>query len=161
MATTSIASLNALSMNFGWSQLPPNSTVVDMGGSQGRVSIHLARKFTHIHCIVQDLPEVVEGAAEKLPEDVRGRIQFVSHDLFTEQSVRMAEGYLLRYVLHDWKDRYCVQMLRNLVSCLKAGAKVVIQDHLLPEPGTMILLQGNADAVSGPTPQICMLGILK
>ncbi|PYI03401.1 putative O-methyltransferase [Aspergillus sclerotiicarbonarius CBS 121057] len=140
MATTSTASLDALSSHFDWNQLPSNSTVVDLGGSQGHVSVHLARKFPHLRFIVQDIAEVVEGATDKLPDDVKGRVEFIAHDMFEEQPVR-AEVYLMRYVLHDWQDKYCVEILRNLVPSLKAGSKVVLQEYLLPEPGTMTLLQ--------------------
>lgn len=141
MAATSTASLDALSTHFSWSELPPNSTVVDLGGSRGHVSIHLSRKFSQLCFVVQDLPEVVKGAADSLPEDVQGRIEFLAHDMFTNQPTQGADVYLLRYVLHDWPDKYCIDVLRKLIPSLKAGAKVVIQDHLLPEPGTMTLRQ--------------------
>ncbi|KAK4548666.1 hypothetical protein LTR36_009577 [Oleoguttula mirabilis] len=142
MATTSPASLDALSTHFEWAQLPANSTVVDVGGSRGHVSQHLAQKFPQLSFIVQDLPEVIEGAKDKLPETVdKGRVDFIAHDMFTAQPVQGAAVYLLRYVLHDWQDKYCIEILRNLIPSLKAGAKVVIRDHLLPEPGTMALLQ--------------------
>ncbi|QKX58069.1 uncharacterized protein TRUGW13939_05190 [Talaromyces rugulosus] len=151
MATTSTASLEALSTHFAWSELSPNSTVVDLGGSRGHVSIYLAQKFAHLRFVVQDLPEVVKGAADTLPEDVQGRIEFSAHDMFTNQPTQGADVYLLRYVLHDWPDKYCIDVLRKLIPSLKAGAKVVIQDHLLPEPGTMTLRQEmnmrNMDAI--------------
>jgi trans-aconitate methyltransferase len=142
MATTSKASLDALSTHFPWSDLPANSTVVDVGGSKGHVSIHLARSFPDLQFVVQDLPEVIDGAAESLPEDVSPkRFRFEAHDMFQEQPLKGAGVYLLRYVLHDWGDKYCIDILRKLVPSLKPGARVVIQDHLLPEPGTMTLLQ--------------------
>ncbi|OKL61699.1 hypothetical protein UA08_02177 [Talaromyces atroroseus] len=142
MATTSKASLDALSTHFPWSDLPANSTVVDVGGSKGHVSIHLSRSFPDLQFIVQDLPEVIDGAVKSLPDDVSpGRVQFVAHDMFEEQPLKGADVYLLRYVLHDWGDKYCIEILRKLVPSLKPGARVVIQDHLLPEPGTMTLLQ--------------------
>lgn len=113
--------------------------------------MHLSRLFPHLHFIVQDLPEVIDGAADSIAaaaaaaagdDDIpRGKIEFLAHDMFEEQPVKNADVYLLRYVLHDWGDKYCVEILRRLVPSLKPGAKVVIQDHLLPEPGTMGLLQ--------------------
>lgn len=146
MATTSKASLDALSTHFAWSELPASSLVVDVGGSKGHVSLHLARIYTHLKFIVQDLPEVIYGAADQLQssEDnnaLKDRIEFVSHDMFEEQPVKNADVYLLRYVLHDWGDKYCIYIIRNLIPALKNGAKIVIQDHVLPEPGTMGLLQ--------------------
>lgn len=142
MATTSKASLDALATHFPWPELPANSVVVDVGGSKGHVSVHLARLFPQLHFIVQDLAEVVEGASLTLHEEIsHDRLKFMAHDMFTEQPVSGAEVYLLRYVLHDWGDKYCVEILRKLIPGLKHGAKVVIQDHVLPEPGSMGLLQ--------------------
>lgn len=147
MSSTSEASLQALASYFDWGSLPKGSTVVDIGGSQGHVSRYLADKYQNLRFIVQDLEEVIEGAAEKLKtqsnsqEDSKPRISFLTHDMFTPQPVKHADVYLFRYVLHDWSDKYCVNVLRQLIPALKVGAKVVIQDHLLPEPGSLGLLQ--------------------
>jgi hypothetical protein len=141
MSSTSKGSLDALAGYFDWAGLPKNGTVVDVGGSRGHVSAHLAERFPHLKFKVQDMPEVVKGAEEVIPSNVAGRVSFMSHDMFTEQPVRNADVYLLRFVLHDWPDKYCVKVLKELVPALKRGAKVVIQDHLLPEPGTLGLLQ--------------------
>ena len=141
MSSTSTASLNALISYFDWSSLGSNSTVVDIGGSQGHVCVHLAQEFPHLRFIVQDMHEVIEGAEAKIPKDVKDKIEVTVHDMFTEQPVKGADVYLLRYVLHDWPDKYCIKVLQELVPSLKKGAKIVIQDHLLPEPGTVSLLQ--------------------
>lgn len=153
MATTSKASLDALSTHFPWSDLPATggsrSLVVDVGGSKGHVSLHLARIFPDLKFIVQDLPEVIDGAANQplpsLTQDddaaIKDRIEFVPHNMFEEQPIKDADVYLLRYVLHDWGDKYCIDIIRNLVPALKRGARIVVQDHVLPEPGTMGLLQ--------------------
>jgi hypothetical protein len=141
MSSTSTASLEALVSYFDWATLPSGATVVDVGGAQGHVSFHLARKFPHLNFVVQDMPEVVNGAEAKIPEDLKGRVSFLGHNMFTDQPVKDAHVYLLRYVLHDWPDKYCVKILQRLIPALKKGTKVVIQDHLLPEPGTLALLQ--------------------
>lgn len=141
MSSTSLASLNALSSYFDWSNLPMNSSVVDIGGSQGHVSLHLAQIYPSLRFTVQDLPEVVEGAEEKIPKVFKERVQIMKHDMFTEQPMKGADVYLLRYVLHDWSDKYCIDILRKIIPALKRGSKVVIQDHLLPEIGSVTLLQ--------------------
>ena len=42
-------------------------------------------------------------------------------------------------ILHNWSDKYCVKILRNLIPALKQGAKVVINDHVIPAPGVLSL----------------------
>ena len=141
MSSTSLASLNALCNYFDWKSLPENSTVVDVGGSQGHVSFHLAENFPHLRFVVQDLARVVEKAHQKIPANLKGRVKFMAHDMFTHQPVRDADVYLFRYVFHDWPDKYCLKILRMLRSALKKGARVVIQDHILREPGEASLLE--------------------
>ncbi|KAF1980465.1 putative O-methyltransferase [Bimuria novae-zelandiae CBS 107.79] len=141
MSSTSQASLDALATYFDWAGLPPGATVVDVGGAQGHVSVHLARRFPNLNFIVRDLPEVIEGAQDKIPEDIQGSVRLEGHDMFTPQPKEYADVYLLRYVLHDWPDKYCIRVLENIVPVLKEGAKVVLQEHVLPEHGTLGLLQ--------------------
>ena len=65
----------------------------------------------------------------------------MSHDFFTIQPVKDADVYLFRWIFHNWSDGYCIKILRNLVPALKNGAMIVINDNVLPEPGTMGLWQ--------------------
>ena len=61
----------------------------------------------------------------------------MEHDFMTEQPVKGADVYLIRWVLHNWSDKYCLRILRNLIPALKNGARIVIQDNCLPEPNTL------------------------
>lgn len=63
-------------------------------------------------------------------------------DMFEEQELKGADVDLMRFVLHGWPDEYCVRILKAMVPALKKGARVVVQDHMLPEPGTLGLLDG-------------------
>ena len=121
---------------FDW-DVVKDGTVVDVGGSHGVVSIELARRFSSLHFIVQDREEVVAESSQMVPEDVADRVTFMAHDFFTEQPVKNADVFFFRWILHNWSDKYCVRILRALIPALKPGARVLIQDILLPEPGTM------------------------
>lgn len=141
MSSTSQASLNALAEYFQWSALPSGATVVDVGGSQGHTSLHLARSFPALSFVVQDVAEVIEGAHGKVPEDLADRVILVVHDMFKGQPSIGADVYLLRYVLHDWSDKYCIRIIENIIPALKKGARIVLQEHVLAEHGTLGLLQ--------------------
>lgn len=122
--------------SFDW-DVVKNGTVVDVGGSHGVVSIELARRFPSLRLIVQDRDEVIAGGSSMVPEDVADRVTFMAHDFFEEQPVRNADVYFFRWIFHNWSDKYCVQICRALIPALKPGAWLLIQDILLPEPGTM------------------------
>ncbi|KAJ4288375.1 hypothetical protein N0V90_011609 [Kalmusia sp. IMI 367209] len=141
MASTSQASLEALANYFDWAGLPDGATVVDVGGAQGHASIDLARRFPGINFIVQDIAEVIHKAQDKVPGDVSERVRLFAHDMFTAQTKDGADVYLLRYVLHDWPDKYCIRILENIIPVLKKGSKMVVHDHVLPDHGTLSLLQ--------------------
>ncbi|KAK8136213.1 O-methyltransferase [Apiospora sp. TS-2023a] len=117
--------------------------VVDVGGSQGFVSIALARQFPNMEFVVQDLQPVVESAKNAVPADVSSRVQLMVHDFMTEQPVKGADVYFFRWILHNWSDKYCIEILRNRIPALKKGAKIVINDNVLPDPGVMSNWQEN------------------
>jgi hypothetical protein len=110
-------------------------TIVDVGGSHGSVSIPIVRKYPGLRCIVQDLPAVVDVAKKSLPDDVQSRVQFMAHNFFAEQPVRDADVYLLRWILHDWSDQYACKILRALIPALKNGARILVHEYVVPEPG--------------------------
>ncbi|KUJ22193.1 putative O-methyltransferase [Mollisia scopiformis] len=109
--------------------------VVELGGSQGMMCFDLARYSPKMKCISQDLPDVVAGV--EVPEDLKGRVEVVAHDFFTEQPVKNADAYLFRWIFHDWSDKYSIRILRKLIPALKHGARIVTGKVCLPEPGSI------------------------
>jgi hypothetical protein len=111
-------------------------TVVDVGGGLGHISRALA-EHTHPEAksatfIVQDLPDIVAAGQSILPEQLQGRVSFQAHDFFTEQPVQGADVYLLSSVLHDWPDKYAARILKALVPACRTGARIVINERLVP-----------------------------
>ena len=143
MSTTSTAGLEFLSTAYPWASIKDGGIVVDLGGSQGHVSAFLAEKFPSLQFIVQDLPEVIsdKNPTYQVPESVAHRVKLMAHDFFTEQPVKDVDVFLVRYTFHNWSDAYCVKILKNLIPAMKPGTKVVINDHLMPEPNTLPLLK--------------------
>ena len=90
---------------------------------------------------MQDLASTVDNAASSLPPELSDRVEFMPHDFFREQPVKGADVYLFRWIFHNWSDDYCIKILRSLTPSLKKGAIIVINDNVLPEPGTMGLWQ--------------------
>ena len=124
--------------NYPWGEIGP-CTVVDVGGSVGPTSIALAKRFPGLECIVQDLPATIVGCA--VPPELEGRLKFMAHDFFTEQPVRGADIYFFRWIFHDWSDEDSARILRCLIGALKPGARVLIQDQVVPEYHTSSLYE--------------------
>ena len=126
--------------SFDW-KLLDNGTVIDVGGSHGVVAIELARKFPSLRFVVQDRAEVIMECSHQVPKDVAHRVEFIAHDFFTEQPIKNADVYFFRCVFHNWADQACIKILKALIPALKVGARVLVQEILLPEPGTMSAYQ--------------------
>ncbi|KAL2799532.1 S-adenosyl-L-methionine-dependent methyltransferase [Aspergillus keveii] len=119
---------------YDWSALDvPGAVVVDVGGGQGGVSQALAGATAHLRFVVQDLEGTVLEGQRILPRHLQGRVTFQAHDFFTPQPVKHADVYFFRYILHNWADKYAVQILRNLIPAMKAGSHVIIYEFLLPD----------------------------
>lgn len=127
---------------YPWEQ-HSGGTVVDVGGSQGFVSVALARKFPSINFIVQDLEPVITDAhaQENLASDIASRVSFMIHDFFMPQPVS-ADVYLFRWVFHNWSDTYCIKILRCLIPGLKPGSRIIVNDSVLPNPGASEMPKG-------------------
>lgn len=127
----------ALTKGYDWSSIDAKGgTLVDLGGANGHVAVAVARVCPKMHCIVQEIPEVVAKAKYELPDDVTDRVSMVAHDFFRPQPTS-ADAYLFRQIFHNWGDKHCISMLKALVPALKPGAKVIVNDLVLPPPGVL------------------------
>jgi hypothetical protein len=121
---------------YAWDRHAKGS-VVDVGGSHGVIAFRLAEKYPEMKITVQDRPEVVASA----PKSEKGQVEFQAHDFFTEQPVNGADVYFFRWIFHDWSDKYCIAILRALIPALKKGSRVVMMEHIVPEPGVLTPFQ--------------------
>lgn len=95
----------------------------------------VAEKHPEISFIVQDRPQVIQGAKEQLPN-----ITFEAQDFFLEHPIKDTDVYLLRQILQNWSDAYASRILRALIPALEvSGGAMVIMEQILPEPGMVSL----------------------
>ena len=109
---------------------------MDVGGSRGFQCVAIAQSFPDLHFVVQDLPDMIDGAQNAVPTNVEARISFMEHDFFTEQPVS-ADIYLFRIIFHNWSDANVIKILKATVPAMQSGARVVVNDYLIPEPGIL------------------------
>lgn len=129
--------LQHLINGFPWESIDrSDAIVVDIGGGAGFVCHKLAEATQRMKLVVQDLPIPVKLGREQLPAAAkwRDRVQFMVTDFLTQdQPLIGADVYFFRWILHNWSDEYCVQILRRVAPAMRAHSKVVIYDYLLAE----------------------------
>ena len=118
--------------NYDWKNVVGSGFVVDLGGNRGQIAIPLAERFPALNVLVQDLDNVVDGAEDLVPANVKGRVKFMAHDFFTKQKVR-ADVYYIMWCLHNWSNAYAIKILRCLIPVMENGTRVVIHDSCIPE----------------------------
>lgn len=97
----------------------------------------LAEDFPSLSFIVQDKPELrTETTIGKVPDHLAHRIQLTAHDCFNPQP-EVADVYFFRHVFHAFSDKYAVAALKALVPAMRPGARVVVNDYVLPVPRTL------------------------
>jgi hypothetical protein len=134
--------LRHIMASFDWASIDQRGAqVVDVGGGNGQISQYLARHTSHVRYIVQDLAHVVSQAPSLLPDDLKDRINFVEHDFFTPQTMEPPAAFVLRYILHNWADKYATRILRNLIPAMRKGTKILIYEYVL-EDGPVTDLSG-------------------
>ncbi|KAI2462841.1 O-methyltransferase-domain-containing protein [Annulohypoxylon bovei var. microspora] len=121
--------------SFDWPSIDqPGAQVVDIGGGNGQISQYLAHHTTHVHYIVQDLAHVVSQAPSQLPGDLKDRVEFVKHDFFAPQVMEPPPAaFIMRYILHNWADKYAARILQSLVPAMRKGTKLLIYEYVLQD----------------------------
>ncbi|KAK8133248.1 S-adenosyl-L-methionine-dependent methyltransferase [Apiospora kogelbergensis] len=129
---------------YDWAGLG-RAKVVDLGGFRGRISVALAERFPDLDLLVEDMGMNEQEAHAAVPAHLKPRVNFRVHDMFLPQPVS-ADVYYIRQVLHDWPDKYSIKVLRQQIPALKKGAKLLLNESLLPEaPGSSLPLWRERD----------------
>ncbi|KAL9266091.1 Acetylserotonin O-methyltransferase-like protein [Drosera capensis] len=101
-------------------------SVVDVGGGDGTAMRMLVKAFPWIRGINFDLPHVVAAAP------VGDGVEHVGGDMF--ESVPKADVAFLMWVLHDWSDDECIQILQKCKEAIPSEkGKVTIVEAVVGE----------------------------
>ncbi|XP_006460606.1 hypothetical protein AGABI2DRAFT_117546 [Agaricus bisporus var. bisporus H97] len=147
---------NAVIHDFPWGQLPKGTSVCDVGGGVGNISIQLAKSYPSLHLVLQDLPHQLKFAEEETwpelcPEAIsEHRIEFIPLDFFQESPKRSCDIYYLKNILHDWNDVYCITVLKNVKGAMSSSSRIFIHEFIV-RPGHRIP-EGEAKFRQAPEP---------
>ncbi|KAH8821899.1 S-adenosyl-L-methionine-dependent methyltransferase [Xylogone sp. PMI_703] len=118
---------------YNWQKFG-DATLVDVGGSSGRVSVAIAQLAPQLKFIIQDLPELEPVANVIIPKDLSNRMRFIPHDFFKPQPITDAKVYMYRQILHDWPDKEAIEILKALIPALHNGDVLLLVEAVIHEP---------------------------
>ncbi|KAI1172125.1 S-adenosyl-L-methionine-dependent methyltransferase [Nemania sp. FL0916] len=122
--------------DFPWGSLG-SATIVDVGGGVGGFCLQLSHIYPDLKFVLQDRAPVLKQAqSEVWPREnaealKNGRVQFMPHDLFDRNPIKHGDVYWLRYILHDWSDDYCVQILCSIKPSMGPRSRILICDQVM------------------------------
>ncbi|KAJ3933412.1 MAG: S-adenosyl-L-methionine-dependent methyltransferase [Lentinula lateritia] len=121
---------------YPWTSLPADTTVCDIGGGNGHVTMSLMKAHPHIKLVLQDQPQVIEMARKfwdkEYPKAIENqRVEFVPFDFFKDAAVQGCDFYYIRSILRDWPDVESEIILKNVRKAMKPSSRVIIHDTVL------------------------------
>lgn len=113
--------------------LEGSKALVDLGGGAGAFAIAAARRHPDLQVIVFDLPEVKPYCEANIHNaGLSGRVRFVAGD-FWRDALPHADTYALGYILSDWNDNQCVELLKRVRGALPINGRAIVLERLLED----------------------------
>ncbi len=112
----------ALARAYPW---PRRGVICDVAGGIGTLLAEILGRRKRARGILVDAAGVLAEAEPFLSKrGLSERVARVPGDLFGELTAE-ADVYLLKWILHDWNDAACVQILTNVRRTMRPGTRVV------------------------------------
>jgi SAM-dependent methyltransferase len=108
-------------------------SVVDVGGGKGHILAAVLRAHPHLRGTVFELGHLAPAARACLAErGVADRAEVVTGDFFESVPVE-ADVYLLSNIIHNWDDADAGTIVKNVLTVMPEGARVLFLDMVLPD----------------------------
>jgi SAM-dependent methyltransferase len=106
--------------------------IVDVGGGNGSVLVGTLTRHPQLKGVLFDLPTVAVRARAAIESaGLQGRCR-VESGSFLDAVPTGADIYLMRHVLHDWRDEDAATILRNCRTAMRPGGRVVVVEAVVP-----------------------------
>jgi O-methyltransferase domain len=120
----------ALTRAYPW---PQQGVICDVAGGIGTLLAAILQRCPQARGVLLDAPEVLSEAEGFLQgAGVADRVQRAAGDLFGAIDAH-ADVYVLKWILHDWSDEACGEILAKVRQSMPPGSRLVaIDQHLDP-----------------------------
>ncbi len=109
--------------------------LVDVGGASGAFAVAALTRYPDLRVAVFDLPQVAPHLQRtRQSHGLDERLDFVAGDFF-EDPLPTADRVSFGYILSDWEDEFCVELLGKAFEACTDGGEVLIMERLFDEDG--------------------------
>jgi len=116
---------------YSW---PRHGVICDVGGGTGQLLAEILKRRRRARGILLETENVIEEAQEYLRErGLADRVECRVGSFFQSLDVR-ADVYTMKWIMHDWNDDACREILTRLRATMPSGSRVVTID-LRRDPG--------------------------
>jgi hypothetical protein len=109
------------------------SRVLDVGGGRGHFVAAVLEAHPELAGAVFDVPEVAEAASEHLHASGLGDRCHAIGGSFLESVPAGYDMHILKWILHDWDDDACRELLTACRAALPDHGRLLVVEQLLPE----------------------------
>lgn len=108
------------------------SKLVDVGGGHGGLITSILQRHPKMSGVVFDASSVIEGARSRIEAaGLADRCETLAGDFF--QSVPAGgDGYILKWIIHDWNDERATTILRNCRNAISSNGRLMLVDVVIP-----------------------------
>ena len=113
--------------------LSPFTTLVDLGGATGHLTLAACRRWPNLTGVVFDLPEAIPLADEVIAQsELRGRVTTAGGDFFRDELPK-GDLYAVGRILHDWGEEKIGVLLKRIHEALPPGGGLLVAEKILDE----------------------------
>lgn len=115
---------------------PSEGIVADLGAGSGALLAELLMQRPALRGIAVEQPSVIEHTRATLERHaLQGRCELVAGDLLTTVPGG-ADVYLLKSVVHNWRDETALAILKNCSAVMKPEARLLLLERVLDDRAT-------------------------
>jgi hypothetical protein len=130
MAGISAGNFQSLVEKFDFSRY---TTLCDIGGATGQLSMLVAKGHPHMRCVSTDLPAATAIAAVKIAASGLGdRVSAQPLDFFAE-ALPAADVITMGMILHDWNLEKKRQLVKAAYDALPPGGAFIVIENLIDD----------------------------
>lgn len=107
--------------------------IMDVGGGNGTLIAAIVAAHPNVRGVVFDLPRGSAEAPQKLADaGVAASCEVIAGDFFRSVP-EGADGYILKFIIHDWDDEQSLAILKNCHKAMHQTSKVLLFERVMPE----------------------------